>query len=561
MRPGSGRHAASIAGHGGPGAGEQCGSYRSHAFPPADIRDSPHTLKRNSTISPVSTSASRTSDARAALGPSRSAGFYSARQIASSRGRRAARPRPVVRRADTARRTHGEGIRHRARPRRHVDHEGRAARPARRRRRGAAQRDARHRRRRRCALQRHAPRHLRAAVPVLALSGALAGFDHRAPCHRPRAPAASTRAVRPRCSCFCSPSAWVVIGAGPRRRRDARGLCAARFPHSERRHGHLMDDAGIDRHRDRVRGTADAHHRQRRPHETAAANELNALVRALGTAIASAFVSAIGTTLAGEAGGSAQPSWAAIAGIFLTDSVLSSVTLAFALVIARPGRKNQLTCGSSRDAGVSVATAYRYPHGGIDVIAAHAPDLTDVMDHGQFVCLDDTLISSTRSSARSEAGHDLWYSDKHKQHVGNIQVITDPTGYPVWVGEVEPGSTHDITAARAVPGRRPGAADADRHGAHRRENRNPRAHQGAQPPPRRADAKPPDQRVACTRRTHQRPTQTHLGGARTRHSRPLENRCRRRSRARPTPPSPASPVRKPRYTSLVTSSRRGVVRR
>jgi hypothetical protein len=31
----------------------------------------------------------------------------------------------------------------------------------------------------------------------------------------------------------------------------------------------------------------------------------------------------------------------------------------------------------------------------------------------------------------------------------NIQVLTDPTGYPVWVSDVEPGSTHDLTAARA----------------------------------------------------------------------------------------------------------------
>lgn len=32
---------------------------------------------------------------------------------------------------------------------------------------------------------------------------------------------------------------------------------------------------------------------------------------------------------------------------------------------------------------------------------------------------------------------------------GNIQVLCDPTGYPVWVSPVSPGSTHDITAARA----------------------------------------------------------------------------------------------------------------
>jgi hypothetical protein len=65
------------------------------------------------------------------------------------------------------------------------------------------------------------------------------------------------------------------------------------------------------------------------------------------------------------------------------------------------------------------------------------------------VCLDGTLIPSTRSSAPSVSGDDIWYSGKHKQHGGNIQVLTGPTGYPKWVSEVEPGSTHDITTARA----------------------------------------------------------------------------------------------------------------
>jgi len=107
----------------------------------------------------------------------------------------------------------------------------------------------------------------------------------------------------------------------------------------------------------------------------------------------------------------------------------------------------------ARDARISIATAYRYLHEGIDVIAAHAPDLHVVLAGGlrlgwAFVCLDGTLISSTRSSARSEAGHDVWYSGKHKRHGGNIQVLTDPTGFPIWTSQVEPGSVHDITAAR-----------------------------------------------------------------------------------------------------------------
>lgn len=119
----------------------------------------------------------------------------------------------------------------------------------------------------------------------------------------------------------------------------------------------------------------------------------------------------------------------------------------------------------ARDAGVSVATGYRYLHEAIDVIAGHCPQLSDVSARGlregwAFVCLDGTLIATSRSLAPSPTGHDMWYSGKHKQHGGNVQVLTDPTGFPVWVSAVEPGSTHDITAARAhaLPALYPAAA-------------------------------------------------------------------------------------------------------
>lgn len=119
----------------------------------------------------------------------------------------------------------------------------------------------------------------------------------------------------------------------------------------------------------------------------------------------------------------------------------------------------------ARDARVSQATGYRYLHEAIDVIAAQAPDLTEVLAQGRragwaFVALDGTLIESTRSSAKSATGHDLWYSGKHHHHGGNIQVLTDPTGYPAWTSPVEPGSVHDITAARAhaLPALYPAAA-------------------------------------------------------------------------------------------------------
>ena len=71
------------------------------------------------------------------------------------------------------------------------------------------------------------------------------------------------------------------------------------------------------------------------------------------------------------------------------------------------------------------------------------------------------LIGCTRSVAPSQAGHDLWFSGKHKRHGGNIQVLTGPTGYPEWVSDVEPGSVHAITAARhhALPAMYPAARD------------------------------------------------------------------------------------------------------
>ena len=119
----------------------------------------------------------------------------------------------------------------------------------------------------------------------------------------------------------------------------------------------------------------------------------------------------------------------------------------------------------ARDAGIGISTAYRYLHQGIDVLAARAPDLHDVLARGRqagwsHVNLDGTLIETNRCAARNDNGHDTWYSGKHKKHGGNVQVLCDPSGFPVWTSPVEPGSTHDITAARthALPALYPAAA-------------------------------------------------------------------------------------------------------
>jgi hypothetical protein len=120
----------------------------------------------------------------------------------------------------------------------------------------------------------------------------------------------------------------------------------------------------------------------------------------------------------------------------------------------------------ARDAGVSQATGYRYLHEGINVLAEKAPDLHEVLDRCRregmtHVILDGTLIESDRVAGARENGNDLWFSQKHKTFGGNVQFLSAPDGTPLWVSEVEPGSTPDIIAARihALPALYKAAAD------------------------------------------------------------------------------------------------------
>jgi hypothetical protein len=107
------------------------------------------------------------------------------------------------------------------------------------------------------------------------------------------------------------------------------------------------------------------------------------------------------------------------------------------------------------EVGISIATGYRYLHEALDVIADHAPHLKDVLAVARaadlpFLCLDGTLIPTDRVAARAEHGHHLWYSGKHHAFGGNVQVLADPGGFPLWVSAVRPGSTHDLTTAREL---------------------------------------------------------------------------------------------------------------
>ncbi len=66
-------------------------------------------------------------------------------------------------------------------------------------------------------------------------------------------------------------------------------------------------------------------------------------------------------------------------------------------------------------------------------------------------CLTAPCIRTDRCRVTNpDTGHDLWFSGKHHAHGGNVQIVSDPDGHPVAVSDVEPGSTHDLAAARAT---------------------------------------------------------------------------------------------------------------
>jgi hypothetical protein len=107
--------------------------------------------------------------------------------------------------------------------------------------------------------------------------------------------------------------------------------------------------------------------------------------------------------------------------------------------------------------GISRATAYRYRDEALGVLAAQAPDLREALDRvaaegWSHVILDGKVVDADRCSAKttSKKGKqiDLWYSGKTHDFGGNIQAVMRPDGFPIWVFDVEPGSVHDLTAAR-----------------------------------------------------------------------------------------------------------------
>jgi hypothetical protein len=124
----------------------------------------------------------------------------------------------------------------------------------------------------------------------------------------------------------------------------------------------------------------------------------------------------------------------------------------------------------ARDHGISRATAYRYLDEIIEVLAAQAPDLREALERARdegfsHVILDGKIIPADQCKEKTTSVKgeviDLWYSGKTHCHGGNIQAVSAPDGFPLWVSPAEPGSVHDIAAARrhALPALYRAAAD------------------------------------------------------------------------------------------------------
>jgi hypothetical protein len=107
--------------------------------------------------------------------------------------------------------------------------------------------------------------------------------------------------------------------------------------------------------------------------------------------------------------------------------------------------------------GISQATAYRYLHEVIDVLADQAPDLHQALEQaaGQeqpHLILDGKVFDTDRCRTKTTSVKgeqiDAWYSGKTHDFGGNVQALFQPGGFPIWLSDVEPGGVVDIEAAR-----------------------------------------------------------------------------------------------------------------
>ncbi len=95
--------------------------------------------------------------------------------------------------------------------------------------------------------------------------------------------------------------------------------------------------------------------------------------------------------------------------------------------------------------GISVGTAHAYTAAVTTLLADRAPGLLRALREADpdYVLLDGALVECDRvGDSRAD------FSQKHRRHGVNVQVVTEPSGQLLWISPALPGRAHDLTAAR-----------------------------------------------------------------------------------------------------------------
>jgi transposase len=95
--------------------------------------------------------------------------------------------------------------------------------------------------------------------------------------------------------------------------------------------------------------------------------------------------------------------------------------------------------------GISVGTAHAYVTAVVNHLSRRAPGLLRVLRETDP---DYVLLDGTRAECDRVGDSRADFSQKHRRHGVNVQVVADPAGKLLWISPVLPGRTHDLTAAR-----------------------------------------------------------------------------------------------------------------
>lgn len=102
--------------------------------------------------------------------------------------------------------------------------------------------------------------------------------------------------------------------------------------------------------------------------------------------------------------------------------------------------------------GISVGTAHAYVTAVVDHLSRRAPGLLRALRESdpEHVLLDGMVAECDRvGDSRAD------FSQKHRRHGVNVQVVADPAGKLLWISAALPGRTHDLTNRSPHPPHHP----------------------------------------------------------------------------------------------------------